>query len=75
MQVIFLIALCVSTAYAAYIYFIRDHLTLEEVDKKVSGLSKSVKKLDNTLKSQEQRMGAASTQAAQAQALLHSAKS
>jgi len=42
------------------------------VDKKVSKLGKEVHKLDSNLKSQEKRMGAASTQAAQAQALLHS---
>ena len=56
----------------AYVWFTREHLTLEEVDKKVSKLGKEVHKLDSNLKSQEKRMGAASTQAAQAQALLHS---
>jgi hypothetical protein len=60
------------TSLFAYIWFTREHLTLEEVDKKVSKLGKEVTKLDNSLKSQEKRMGAASTQAAQAQALLHS---
>jgi predicted nucleic acid-binding Zn-ribbon protein len=60
------------TSLFAYIWFTREHLTLEEVDKKVSKLGKEVTKLDNSLKSQEKRMGAASTQATQAQALLHS---
>jgi outer membrane murein-binding lipoprotein Lpp len=63
------------SAIAAHVYYMKEHLTLQEVDTKVSALSKNVKKLDSDLKSQEQRMGAASTQAAQAQALLHSAKS
>jgi outer membrane murein-binding lipoprotein Lpp len=67
--------LFVVSACAAYVYYMKEHLTLEEVDTKVSTLSKNVKKLDSQMKSQEERMGAASTQAAQAQALLHSAKS
>jgi predicted nucleic acid-binding Zn-ribbon protein len=67
--------LFIATAYFTNLYFRREELTLEEVDKKVTSLSKNVKKIDSDLKSQEQRMGAASTQASQAQALLHSAKS
>jgi hypothetical protein len=70
---ILLLFLC--SVLISYFWYMKEHLTLEEVDHKVSSLSKTVKKIDSDLKSQEERMGAASTQASQAQALLHSAKS
>jgi hypothetical protein len=63
------------SAALSYVWYMKEHLTLEEVDKKVTSLSKDVKKIDKELKTQEERMGAASTQASQAQALLRVSKS
>jgi predicted nucleic acid-binding Zn-ribbon protein len=64
---------CVT--FATQLYFTKEHLTLTELNKKVSVLDSDIKKIDTQLKTQEKRMGAASTQAAQAQALLHANKS
>ncbi len=50
----------------------REYLTLEEVDKKVSKLGKKVSNIDETLKSQEKRMGQANEQANNAKLLLNS---
>jgi len=66
--------LFLAMALGSYTWYMKEHLTLEEVDRKVQSLSKNVKKIDNDLKSQEKRMGAASAQAAQAQALLTTSK-
>jgi len=60
------------TALFSHTWCLKENLTLQEVDTKVHKLGKQVKKLDTDLKTQESRMGAASTQASQAQALLHS---
>lgn len=75
MREILYILLFACMAYATQIQCTKEFLTLQEVNKKVSVLDSDVKKISSDLKSQEKRMGAASTQAAQAQALLHSAKS
>jgi hypothetical protein len=73
-MILYLILFLFSAALS-YVWYMKEHLTLEEVDKKVTSLSKDVKKINNDLKTQEQRMGAASTQASQAQALLRVSKS
>ncbi len=75
MPILLLLGLFLFSAGASYVYYLREHLTLEEVDSTVKKLSKKVKTLDETLQTQEKRMGAASTQASQAQALLHATKS
>ena len=75
MREILYVLLFTCMAYATQLYFTKEFLTLQEVNKKVSVLDSNVKKISSELKTQEKRMGAASTQAAQAQALLHSAKS
>ena len=64
--------LFILAAFFSHIWCLRENLTLEQVNKKVNTLNKKVKKIDTDLKDQETRMGAASTQAAQSQALLHS---
>jgi hypothetical protein len=59
-------------AIFVYIWYMREYLTLEEVDKKVSKLGKKVSNIDETLKSQEKRMGQANEQANNAKLLLNS---
>lgn len=66
------LVLFIFAALLSHTWCLRENLTLDEVDKKVTKLGKHVKKIDTDLKDQEKRMGAASTQASQAQALLHS---
>jgi hypothetical protein len=66
------IILFVLAFLVGYVWCRREDLTLKEVDKKVTTLGKRVQKINADLKSQEKRMGAASTQASQAQALLTS---
>jgi len=75
MPILLLLGLFLFSAGASYVLYLREHLTLEEVESTVKKLSKKVKTLDETIQTQEKRMGAASTQASQAQALLHSTKS
>ncbi len=75
MSILLLLGLFLFSAGAPYVYYLREHLTLKEVDSTVKKLSKKVKTLDETIQTQEKRMGAASTQASQAQALLHATKS
>jgi hypothetical protein len=75
MREILYVLLFACMTYATHIQCTKEFLTLKEVNKKVSILDSNIKKIDTQLKTQEKRMGAASTQAAQAQALLHSAKS
>jgi predicted nucleic acid-binding Zn-ribbon protein len=48
----------------------RECLTLEEVDKKVSKLDKTVTKINKDIEDQHEKMKAATAQASQAQALL-----
>jgi len=71
MSILLLLILFFLSAGPPYIYYLREHLTLEEVDNTVKKLSKKVHTLDETIQTQEKRMGAASTQASQAQALIH----
>lgn len=52
-----------------YFYLMREHLTTEE---RVEKLEKEYKKLDETIKTQESRMGGAAAEASNKQALLHS---
>jgi hypothetical protein len=47
----------------------REHLTAEQ---RIGKLEKEYKKLDETIKTQESRMGGAASEAANKQALLHS---
>jgi outer membrane murein-binding lipoprotein Lpp len=75
MWILSLLALYLFSAGASYVVYLREHLTLQEVDSTVKKLSKKVHNLDETIQTQEKRMGAASTQASQAQALLHATKS
>jgi outer membrane murein-binding lipoprotein Lpp len=75
MPILLLLGLFLFSAGASYVLYLREHLTLEEVESTVKKLSKKVKTLDETIQTQEKRMGAASTQASQAQALLHATKS
>lgn len=75
MSILLLLSLFLFSAGAPYVYYLREHLTLQEVESTVKKLSKKVHKLDETIQTQEKRMGAASTQASQAQALLHATKS
>lgn len=75
MSILLLLSLFLFSAGASYVFYMREHLTLEEVDNTVKKLSKKVHTLDETIQTQEKRMGAASTQASQAQALLHATKS
>jgi len=55
----------------AYTWCLRENLTVQDLDTKVINLEKHVKKLKTTLDTQEERMKSASTQASQAQSLLH----
>jgi hypothetical protein len=57
-------------AVFTYIWYTREYLTLQEVDKKVSKLDKTVTKINKDLEEQQQKMKEASSQASQAQALL-----
>lgn len=66
-MILFILAVIFSHAWC-----LREDLTLEQVNNKVLKLNKKVTKIDKDLQDQEKRMGAASTQASQAQALLHS---
>jgi hypothetical protein len=72
-MILYLLLFLVMTL-GSYTWYMKEHLTLEEVNRKVQSLSKNVKKIDNDLKSQEKRMGVASAQAASAQALLTTSK-
>jgi len=54
----------------SYVWYMRECLTLEEVDKKVSKLDKTVTKINKDIEYQHEKMKAATAQASQAQALL-----
>ena len=61
--------LFVTVLALTYFYLMREHLTTEE---RVEKLEKEYKKLDDTIKTQESRMGGAAADAANKQTLLHS---
>jgi hypothetical protein len=62
-------ALFVVVLALTYTYLMREHLTTEE---RVDKLEKEYKKLDETIKTQESRMGGAAADAANKQTLLQS---
>ena len=64
---LYLILLFIFVSSCVYVYVSREHLTVE---KRVDKLEDEYKKLKTTLETQEKRMGAASSQAANAKASL-----
>jgi len=61
-------------ALFTYVWYMRECLTLEEVDKKVSKLDKTVTKMNKDIETQHKKMDEATAQAKQANALLNSNK-
>jgi len=71
---LYLVVLCVLVAGAVYIFVKREHLTVKEVDTKVTKLEDDYKKLHNVVETQEKRMAGASSQASAAKANFDSIK-
>ena len=71
---LYLVILCILVACTVYIYVKREHLTVKDVDKKVTKLEDEYKKLHNVVETQEKRMAGASSQASAAKANFDSIK-